>query len=63
VWVDQNLGVGLFTYTQLASIPLILVALWQLSRIRQQPEQPWDEGVPIPVPNAPKTLTSSAKAK
>jgi phosphatidylglycerol---prolipoprotein diacylglyceryl transferase len=63
VWVDQNLGVGLFTYTQLASIPLILVALWQLSRIRQQPEQPWDEGVPIPVPNSPKTLTSSAKAK
>ena len=63
VLVDNNLGIGLFTYTQLASIPLVLIALWQLNRIKKQPEQPWAEGVPVPTPVSPKNLVSSAKAK
>jgi phosphatidylglycerol---prolipoprotein diacylglyceryl transferase len=63
VFVDNNLGIGLFTYTQIASIPLILIALWQLSKIRKQPEQPWGEGIPVPVPTQPGNLVSSAKVK
>ncbi|NJK43348.1 MAG: hypothetical protein HC933_02995 [Pleurocapsa sp. SU_196_0] len=63
VFVDNNLGIGLFTYTQIASIPLILLALWQLSKIRKQPEQPWGEGVPVPIPTQPGSLVSSAKVK
>jgi phosphatidylglycerol---prolipoprotein diacylglyceryl transferase len=63
VFVDNNLGIGLFTYTQIASIPLIALAVWQLWRIRQQPERPWGEGVAVPVPTPNSNLVSSAKAK
>jgi len=46
VYLSQGLdkpGIGLFTDTQLFSIPLILAAVWLLWRIRRQPEQPWAE--------------------
>jgi phosphatidylglycerol---prolipoprotein diacylglyceryl transferase len=36
-------GIGLFTETQIISIPLVIAAIWLLSRIRRQPEQPWAE--------------------
>ncbi len=44
VYLSEGLdkpGIGLLTETQLISIPLILLAIWLLWRIRRQPEQPW----------------------
>ena len=44
VYLSEGLdkpGIGLFTETQLISVPLILAALYFLWRLRQQPEQPW----------------------
>ncbi len=65
LWVDNNLGVGLLTFTQIISIPLIAIAIWQLQRIKKQPEQPWSDGglaaVPVSPPLSP--LVSSAEAK
>lgn len=64
IWIDdgpKGLGVGLLTLTQIYSIPLCLLALYMLWRIRRQPEQPWGTGVGVSAPNNPKNLISSAK--
>ncbi|WP_272976097.1 prolipoprotein diacylglyceryl transferase [Deinococcus geothermalis] len=47
IYLNQGLnapGIGLFTETHLISIPLILVSLWMLWRLRQQPD-PRDRAV------------------
>ena len=46
VYLSEGLdkpGIGLFTETQLISIPLILLSVYMLWRIRRQPQQPWAE--------------------
>jgi phosphatidylglycerol:prolipoprotein diacylglycerol transferase len=63
LFVDNNLGIGLLTFTQIVSIPLIALALWQLARIRRQPEDPWGDAVPVPVGTGPKPLVQSAEVK
>ena len=63
LWVDdgpKSLGVGLLTLTQIYSIPLCLLALFMLWRIRKEPEQPWGEGLSVPKPINPSNLVSSA---
>ena len=50
VYLSEGLdkaGIGLFTETQLISIPLIVLSIYMLWRIRRQPEQPW-----APTPDA-----------
>ncbi|MDB5045146.1 MAG: diacylglyceryl transferase, partial [Deinococcus sp.] len=42
-------GIGLWTETHLISIPLILVSIWLLMRLRRQPDTRVD-----PVPSATK---------
>ncbi len=58
VYLSEGLdkpGIGLFTETQLFSIPLVIAAIWLLWRIRRQPEQPWAEGAGVPEPGAIKS--------
>ena len=58
VFEDNNLGIGFFTFTQLFSIPLIIISLLMLERIKKEPEQPWQEFTAKPSP-----ITSSAVLK
>lgn len=58
VYLSEGLdksGIGLFTETQLFSIPLIIAAIWLLIRIRKQPEQPWGERAVVAEPGAVKS--------
>ncbi len=61
VYENTDIGIGFFTTTQLFSIPLIIICIVMLQRIKNQPEQPW-EGVPEPKPD-PKNLISSTAAE
>jgi phosphatidylglycerol---prolipoprotein diacylglyceryl transferase len=56
VFEDSSIGIGFFTFTQLFSIPIIIVSLIMLNQIKKQPEQPWEEISPHP----DKPLISSA---
>jgi phosphatidylglycerol---prolipoprotein diacylglyceryl transferase len=56
VYQNDDIGMFFFTTTQLFSIPLIIISLIMLQRIKNQPEQPWEEHVP----NPDKPLISSA---
>jgi phosphatidylglycerol---prolipoprotein diacylglyceryl transferase len=68
VFLDEgptSLGIGLFTTTQLASIPLVLVAMVMLWRIWRAPEPPSEEqsdGVSVPVPPSLNPVSSEVKA-
>jgi phosphatidylglycerol---prolipoprotein diacylglyceryl transferase len=59
---NNTIGYGFFTYTQLFSIPLIIIAIVMLMRIKNQPEQPWDDGSKQPNPD-PRTLVTNAPAE
>lgn len=60
VYQNDDIGMFLFTTTQLFSIPLIIIAIFMLGRIKNQPEQPWEDAAPN---NSPDNLVSSAAAK
>lgn len=47
-------GIGLWTETQIISLPLILLSIWMLLRLRNQPDQPFPEDVrPAPAEAQP----------
>ena len=56
VYQNDDIGMFFFTTTQLFSVPLIIISLIMLQRIKNQPEQPWEEHTP----NPDKPLVSSA---
>lgn len=55
--LDQP-GVGLFTVTQLASVALIVVAIWMLTRVQRLPDV---SAEPVAAPSGPPRLNAHAK--
>jgi phosphatidylglycerol---prolipoprotein diacylglyceryl transferase len=60
VYQNDEIGMFLFTTTQLFSIPLIVISIIMLQRIKNEPEQPWEETAPN---TSPDSLVSGQAAK
>ncbi|WP_299429039.1 prolipoprotein diacylglyceryl transferase [uncultured Meiothermus sp.] len=62
-YLNEQAGIGLFTATQIVSIPLIIVAVVLLMRWKGQRENPSSTAVPVPVGPAPRSGSARQNKK